>query len=175
METATAGSSRQRRRRQRLIIGIVGAVVVLFGVVAYGASNSSKQLSGTLIINGCELDPAKRVNISCSGSSGAPLYIQDRDLRRANLAGATLRYIDFSYSDLRGANFAGADLTGTSLYDSRLQGANFRYANMSNVDLSQANLKGADLTGANLSGVTWSNTICPNGTTIPPASAPCAP
>jgi len=165
-ETAKAGSSRQRRRRQRLIVGIVAAVAVLFGVVAYGASNSSKQLSGTLIINGCELDPVKGVNISCSGGGTTQLLdLSGRDLRGVNLAGATLDYTNFSNSDLRGANFAGASLVGTSLNSALLQGANFRWANLTNADLSGSNLRGADLTGAFLptASSAYISTICPNG------------
>ena len=56
----------------------------------------------------------------------------------------SLTNVDLSRADLRGADLKGVDLTGA--------------------DLSNANLKGADLSGAVIRGVTWSHTICPDGT-----------
>lgn len=56
-------------------------------------------------------------------------------------------------ADLRGARLAGAVLRDADLRGAKLDGA----------DLSRADLTGADLTGASLTGVTWSATICPDG------------
>jgi len=56
-------------------------------------------------------------------------------------------------ADLRGARLAGAVLRDADLRGAKLDGA----------DLSRADLTGADLTGAALTGVTWSATICPDG------------
>lgn len=47
-DLSPSGTRRNRRHRQRVIIGVSAAVVVLFGVVAYGASNSSKQTAGSI-------------------------------------------------------------------------------------------------------------------------------
>ena len=55
---------------------------------------------------------------------------------------------------LRGADLTGADLRGVSLRNADLTGAN----------LSDANLADSDLVDATLTGVTWSNTVCPDGT-----------
>jgi Pentapeptide repeats (8 copies) len=55
---------------------------------------------------------------------------------------------------LRGAELRGADLRGVSL----------RKADLTHADLTDADLRGADLAGAALTAVTWSNTVCPDGT-----------
>ena len=79
--------------------------------------------------------------------------------------------LHFSY--LIGVNLTGAHLAGADLSDSYLMNATLIDADLSNADLSGANLSGADLSGADLyharlggvvTGVTWSNTICPDGT-----------
>lgn len=57
------------------------------------------------------------------------------------------------------ANLAGANLSGTDL-----QGAGFALADLDNANLTGANLTDAFLDEASLTGVTWSNTICPDGT-----------
>jgi hypothetical protein len=54
---------------------------------------------------------------------------------------------------LRGADLSGVDLRGVSLRNVDLTGAN----------LSEADLADADLVGAVLDDVTWSNTVCPDG------------
>ena len=46
----------------------------------------------------------------------------------------------------------------------RLEGERLNWANLTGVNLTDATLTNATLTGANLSGVTWSYTICPDGT-----------
>ena len=56
------------------------------------------------------------------------------------------------------ANFTGADLTAANLGNAIIDGANFTNAN-----LAEANFSGASTVGE-FSGVTYSNTICPNGT-----------
>lgn len=60
-----------------------------------------------------------------------------------------------------------------------LVGADLRDADLSNADLTGANLTNADLTGATLkrallTDVTWSNTICPDGTNSDRAKNSCA-
>ena len=61
--------------------------------------------------------------------------------------------LNFSY-----ANFFGANLAEANLYQAILAGANLAGANLTGADLHDA-----DLDGANLFNVTWSNTICPDG------------
>lgn len=63
---------------------------------------------------------------------------------------------------------------GASLYLANLQNANLSRYDLRGIFWGQADISGADLTGANLeggywisvdkNGVTWSNTICPDGT-----------
>ena len=60
------------------------------------------------------------------------------------LTGAALAKVDLSYARFTGANLTGANLTGANL--------------------TRANLTRANLTNAQLSGITWSATICPDGT-----------
>jgi len=169
-ETATARSSRHRRHRQRLIVGIVAAVVILFGVVAYSASNSSKHTAGTYEVNGCELDPPDRATAECSDSD-----FEGLDLRGVYLAGADLSSANLYSSDLRGANLAGADLTNANLNFADLRGANLRYATLRRAKFTGAKLFGADLTGATLTDANWSNTTCPNGTVVYASTDPCTP
>ena len=76
-------------------------------------------------------------------------------------------------SNLHGANLEGVNLEGDNLPDANLQGANLQNANLQKANLEGANLNKANLTGANLDGantkganlnkITWSNTICPDG------------
>ena len=42
--------------------------------------------------------------------------------------------------------------------------ANLEGTNLPGANLTNANLTGANLTGAKVNGVTWSNTLCPDGT-----------
>ena len=82
----------------------------------------------------------------------------------ANLVGKTYADIFGENSppsdevDLRGANLTDADLSGIVL-----SGANFMGATLIRANLTGADLSGADLTFCDLRGVTWSETICPDG------------
>jgi outer membrane protein assembly factor BamB len=82
---------------------------------------------------------------------------------------ATLLGCNLSGADLSNANLAGADLSGANLNQANLTGASLNGANLTNANFNNANLTGAKLrgaitTGANFNKVTWSNTICPDGT-----------
>jgi len=46
----------------------------------------------------------------------------------------------------------------------KLSGADLGGANLNRANLSGANLSGTDLAAANLNNVTWSSTVCPDGT-----------
>jgi uncharacterized protein YjbI with pentapeptide repeats len=61
---------------------------------------------------------------------------------------------------LTGTVFVRANLSGANLKDSTVSGV----INLSNANLTGANLYNVNLTAANVSGVTWSNTLCPDGT-----------
>lgn len=60
---------------------------------------------------------------------------------------------------LLNADLAHADLTAAVLYDADLTGADLTAVDFTNVNLFLADVSGADFTG-----VTWSNSICPDGT-----------
>jgi pentapeptide repeat protein len=59
---------------------------------------------------------------------------------------------------------ASPDLSNASLADARLRDADLRGVKLDGADLSRADLTGADLSGASLIKVTWSQTVCPDGT-----------
>ena len=100
-------------------------------------------------LSGCNLSGANLANANLSG----------RNLTGANLSNANLTGANLSNANLSGANLSNANLSGANLTEANLKGANLKGAN-----LAKANLTGATLTGATLSGVSWSNTICPDGT-----------
>jgi hypothetical protein len=75
-----------------------------------------------------------------------------------NLAGLDLSGCDLTNADLRRSNLARANLSRATL-----AGADLSHANLGQVNLSGATLRGAALTAANLIGITWSHTICPDG------------
>ena len=58
-----------------------------------------------------------------------------------------------------GASFSNVDFTGADLRGSTLAGSSFFFSN-----LTGANLSGVSFVGAQSMGITWSNTICPDGT-----------
>jgi len=172
-ESRVGVSPRSRRHRQRIIAGIVTAVVMLFGVFAFAANNNGKETAGTLVIANCEFDPGIDRNVICNGGYG-----NLREIDGVSLPGWSLVHANLSYThmfartlpaDLRGAILIQANLQGAVLSKARLRGAilidaSLRNAILTLADLRGANLAGADLTFADLTSVLWLNTICPNGT-----------
>ena len=92
------------------------------------------------------------------------------EFRGAELRNADLRYlvvdlIRWELSDLSGANLSHATIYNTDFWDTNLQGVDFRHASLSNVEFYHSDLSGADLSVLySHTGVTWTNTICPDGT-----------
>ncbi len=78
--------------------------------------------------------------------------------KKSNLHGANLEGVNLEGDNLPEANLQGANLQNANLQKANLQGANLNKAN-----LTGANLDGANTKGANLNKITWSNTICPDG------------
>ena len=89
-----------------------------------------------------------------SDHSALPAVQLDPVTGQVDLANADLRHRNLEHTNLSGAILTGADLEGAQLEGGFLPNAN----------LTGANLRHADLRHADLSGVTWSNTICPDGT-----------
>ncbi len=58
----------------------------------------------------------------------------------------------------------GPDLRNASLVGAQLRDADLRGAKLDGADLTGADLTGADLSAASLVNVTWSRTVCPDGT-----------
>ena len=77
-------------------------------------------------------------------------YLQDADLRGAELRGADLQGANLQDADLRGADLRSAELRGADLQGADLQDAYLRGANLQDADLRGADLQGANLWGANL-------------------------
>jgi TIR domain/Pentapeptide repeats (8 copies) len=91
-------------------------------------------------------------------------WLQNLELKDANLSRVNFRFGRFGDADLRDVNFSGADLTaseffsycGSEIRPACLVGADFNSANLENADLSYADLSEADFTGANLVGTNLS-------------------
>jgi len=90
--------------------------------------------------------------------------LRRRDLEGANVAGANLQHADAAAANLAQASFSGANLQHADLDGASLIGADLSGADLEHANLADANLENARLAGANLNDVTWSNTVCPDGT-----------
>jgi hypothetical protein len=111
-------------------------------------------------------------NLAGANLKGA--YLVGTSLAGADLTGANLMNAVLIGADLTGAKVAQVTAIGTNLTDAKLagdavtggtwKGATFKTANLAGVAFSNANLKGATaLATATLSGVTWTSTLCPDG------------
>lgn len=101
-------------------------------------------------------------------STTTPPTVQYVDTDRSGYT--TLSNVNLSGDYLGGANLAGVDLSNTNLKNFNLTDANLTGANLTGANLTDANLTNADLKGAmgmstaTLTGITWSGTMCPDGT-----------
>lgn len=86
----------------------------------------------------------KLLTAAAVAAIGIMLFAWAGNPPKAPTVTTTLRNAGLAGADLRDANLAGVDLTGA--------------------DLTGTNLRGADLSGALVKDVTWSHTICPDGT-----------
>ena len=87
------------------------------------------------------------------------------ELRNADLRYLTVDYVLWRFSNLSGANFSHSNIYNTDFMDTDLQGVNFEHASLFNVEFYHSDLSGADLSVLySHTGVTWTNTICPDGT-----------
>ena len=125
-------------------------------------------------------------NLAYSNLNG--INLSNADLSGANLEGAMSTEATWSDANVTGANATGLDLFDTDLTRANLAGAdlsrgvfnsnNFTAANLANANLAGAAFGGSDFTLANLLGatvttgpdggtpwpdVTWSKTVCPDG------------
>ena len=85
-------------------------------------------------------------------------------LRNADLRNLDIVYINWFLGDFSGANFSDGHIGESSFYDTNLQGTDFTGAMLEDVDFIGSDLSGADLSVLSHNGVTWTATICPDGT-----------
>jgi hypothetical protein len=76
---------------------------------------------------------------------------------------------DLEYTNLTGIDLANAPLGATyfnyaNLSHADLVDGHLKYAYLEHSNLTDADLRGAVISRSNLGGITWSNTICPDGT-----------
>jgi len=150
----------------------------LTGANLTGADLAGDNLSGDTL-TGANLTGADLAGDNLSGLKAQGAIFTGANLNGDNLKGGAFNGDNFvgaglSGDNLSGGNFTNALFEGDNLSGSNLSDAEFSGANLSNTDLAGANLSGSDLTnantdgadtkGANLNGITWSNTICPDGT-----------
>jgi hypothetical protein len=126
-------------------------------------SNCGASLQGCNLQGG-NLAGANLAGANLSGTNLTGVDVQGTNLQGAKLSGSNLKGATLAGADLSGANVSGVNLKGDSLRDANLSGANLQGSNLQGADLTGANLHGASLSGANLQGITWSNTVCPDGT-----------
>jgi len=139
--------------------------------VAYAANGThsiTATYSGDTNIVG-STSPVLGQTVTRCGANLAGCNLKGADFANASFAGANLNAANLKDTNLTGATLAGANLSGVNLKDatlanSDLAGANLSGANLKGANLTGASLVGANLAGANVKGVTWSNTLCPDGT-----------
>ena len=89
----------------------------------------------------------------------------DVELRNSDLRYLIVDYVIWGRGNLSGANFSHSDIYNTVFDDTDLQGVDFGHASLDDVAFYDSDLSGADLSFLRShTGVTWSNTICPDGT-----------
>ncbi len=103
-----------------------------------------------------DLRGANLQGFDLSGDEGAQLRFPNQArFERAQMQGATLRWVQMQGADLgeaqmQGANLVGAQLQGANLVGAQLQGVNLRGAQMQEAYLNSAQIQGADLTWAQM-------------------------
>ena len=85
-------------------------------------------------------------------------------LRNADLRDLDIWYIDWMFGDFSGANFSDGHISESRFFDTNLQGTDFTGAVLYDVEFIGSDLSGADLSVLSHNGVTWTDTICPDGT-----------
>lgn len=114
----------------------------VIGLVAGAIVLSSAMDTAAATASGARM--AAKTAVNCAARPGP----------NVDLSNCTLTHVRFVRANLTGAN-----LTRTALFSANLSGAQLKNAN-----LTGAYLLFANLTGANLAAVTYSNTLCPDGT-----------
>jgi uncharacterized protein YjbI with pentapeptide repeats len=131
----------------------------LEGSSLVGANFANVDFTHGLFMNRAD---AHGVNFS-GGSFGSTFFAQNVNFSGANFTNATFSASDpMQRVNLTGATFSQATFTGTQFLPNstnRITGGDF-----SNAHFTNANLDGIEFLDAIFTGVTWSNTVCPDGT-----------
>jgi len=140
----------EEQRRERWVDGD------LAGVDLTGADLTNAGLDAT-DVSGTNFTDADLQGVSSAELSGTPSALPpDYTVIGGYLLGPD---VTLDGEELGGDNLSGVDLSGATLDRSV-----FTDANLTDANLTDADLIFATMTGATLTGVSWSNTICPDGT-----------
>jgi uncharacterized protein YjbI with pentapeptide repeats len=141
----------------RSVRAVAVAVVVVLGLGLVDGTAASAAGCPSVAENGIVTPlPGPGSDLSGCDLSGASLAFVDltySTLLGTSLVGATLRAVDLKHSDLRGADLTGSMLDDSDLGYSDLSGAVLREARMSTGSFAYATLDDADLGGAVLTSV----------------------
>lgn len=118
---------------------MIGKAIVAVGMVLFGSGTS---------LAAPPADPETPANVTVEEVKHT--LAAATAAHPADLAGKSLRNLDFSKADFSGANLRGANLFGTKLDGANLMGADLTDANLNLSWLIHANFTGANLTGASL-------------------------
>jgi uncharacterized protein YjbI with pentapeptide repeats len=112
-------------------------------------------------------------NANLSGAKLEGALVTEATLDDANLTNADLLNADLSFSSMVRTNLAGAEMAGAVFNSVNLTAANLTRADLAGVAFGGSNLTLANLTGARVTtipspgttwpDVTWSGTVCPDG------------
>jgi len=125
-----------------------------------------------------QLDPAtgeidlRNADQSHAGAKGE--NISSALANNANLSASNLEDLFAENAILQGANLGNSNLQGANFTSANLEGANLQGSNLDGADFRHADLSGAHLVGANLRDVTWSDTVCPDGSNSTADGGSCA-
>jgi uncharacterized protein YjbI with pentapeptide repeats len=146
-----------------------------------GANMSSEDLIGANLVS------ADLAKVNLTDTSLLSANLQGASLTGATLSGVESGSIDGDPASLPvnwslidgylmgpGANLTSADLDGAAIDNADLAGAALYLATFAGASFADSNLRLAYLDGDNLTGVTWTDTICPDGSNSDNDGGTCA-
>jgi outer membrane protein assembly factor BamB len=146
----------------------VGTTTV--GCLATDTAGNTTSTSFPVVVSA----PGADCNLAHYPRAKGALNLKGANLSGCYLPGADLAKASATSANLLGVYLAGADLTSADLSRAILRRAVLTNANLTRAKLNAADLTGANLTGAAVSGVSWSQAICPDGTTAASHGNTCA-
>jgi uncharacterized protein YjbI with pentapeptide repeats len=170
---------------QRTKIAIVGIAMFAFGSFASShAPNFAGAAGGTEKIYACKnlttlvprivsspssctiLESAVEWRVGPEEGTEFPYICNSCNLNGVNVfAGRNLTEAWLKGNYINNVSFVGTNLTGATMSGGSYTESDFSGANLTNVDFSDSNLTGAtNMASATRTGITWSNTVCPDGT-----------